>query len=352
MNRRKILPLLLAAASAAVASAQEVEPIAYNHNGDELEGYRAIPMGATGPVPAVVILPYVAPSRFNFSIVWICCCFRCLFVSKEPTFTHKRTIPYLLLSCFCSPTVSDANGVNAYEQLRAVMIAEEFGYVGFAADIYGKDLHNVTDRMQRNELLDFYRLNATRYVERIQAAVDLVRSMDEVDAENVAIIGYCFGGTGVLTYALTTGRMSNVSAVVSFHGGLVTLPDAGPEISPKILVFSGGDDDNATEIMDLESTLDAANATWEITRYSGTGHAFTVFDDDRYNKYVDMRSWDSMWTFLKECFGEMPFEAGPPEATNVTDVPYTDVDGTKLQGYLSMPSQDWQTPYSAVVILP
>jgi dienelactone hydrolase len=182
------------------------------------------------------------------------------------------------------PSRSDANGVNEYEQLRAVMIAEELGFVGFAADIYGKELHNVTDTALRSELLDTYRLNATLYSSRIQAAVDLVRTFDDVDTENVAIIGYCFGGTGVLTYVLNGG--TDVSAVVSFHGGLSTIPEAGPVIATQILVLSGGDDDTSTDVMDLELTLDAANATWEITRYSGIEHAFTVFDDERYNEWV------------------------------------------------------------------
>jgi dienelactone hydrolase len=245
---------------------------------------------------------------------------------------------------------SDANGVNDYEQLRAVMIAEEFGFVGFAADIYGIDLHNVTDRAQRDELLDLYRLNATLYTERIQAAIDLVASFETVDADNIAIIGYCFGGTGVLTYSLS--GLDSVKAAVSFHGGLATIPAAGPVIVPKILVLSGGEDDMSTDIVDLEETLNSVNASWEITRYSGIEHAFTVFGDDRYNEWADMRSWESMRGFLEEALAKMPFESQQPDAVTVEDVPYTDIDGAELQGYLSLPGAEWESPYPTVVILP
>lgn len=48
---------------------------------------------------------------------------------------------------------------------------------------------------------------------------------------------------------------------------------------PKLLVQSGGDDDDVADIMDLEITLDTAGASWEITRYSDIEHAFTVFED-------------------------------------------------------------------------
>jgi len=169
----------------------------------ELQGYISIPEKLTMPAPAVVILP-------------------------------------------------DADGVNYYEQMRATMLAKELGYVGFAADIYGADLQNVTDRAQRTELLGIYRGNATLYTQRIQAAVDFVKIQPEVDPEKVAIIGYCFGGTGVFQYGLV--GKEGVVGLVSFHGGLTNLPEDGPGVNPKLLVLSGGEDDTATAITDLENT--------------------------------------------------------------------------------------------------
>ena len=57
------------------------------------------------------------------------------------------------------------------------------------------------------------------------------------------------------------------------------------------MVLSGGEDDTATQITDLENTLDEANATWEVTRYSDIQHAFTVWNDarNRYDPWADMR---------------------------------------------------------------
>jgi dienelactone hydrolase len=230
------------------------------------------------------------------------------------------------------------------------MISTELHYVSFAADIYGANLHEVTNMTQRSELAGFYRDNPELFAGRIQAAVELVRTLEEVDAENVAIIGYCFGGTGVLTYGLLA--FNDVKAIVSFHGGLSAIPDAGDPVTPKILVLSGGDDDASTDIRDLEMTLDIANADWEITRYSGVEHAFTVFDDERYNKWADMRSWDSMKEFLADAFGFISFKSEQPESANVVNVDYTDVDGTELRGYLAKPSDEWQPQYATVVLLP
>lgn len=168
------------------------------------------------------------------------------------------------------------------------MIASEFGYVGFAADIYGKDLHEVPDIDLRRELANLYRNNATLFASRIQSAVETVQAMDQVDDSKIAIIGYCFGGTGVLTYAMTGTNGEGVQAVVSFHGGLSQVPSAMDNITvaPKVLVLSGGSDDASTEIINLEMEMDAVNANWEITRYSNIQHAFTVFGDNRYNEWV------------------------------------------------------------------
>ena len=144
-----------------------------------------------------------------------------------------------------------------------------------------------------------------------------------------------------------------MKAFVSFHGGLTNLPANGAAITPKLLVLSGGDDDTSTDIIDLESTLSAANTSWEISRYSGIEHAFTVFSDDRYNVWADVRSWNSMAKFLSEAFGIQSFEGNEPVAFDAVAINYTDVDGTPLTGYLSLPEDmNNSAPLPAVIILP
>jgi dienelactone hydrolase len=81
------------------------------------------------------------------------------------------------------------------------------------------------------------------------------------------IVTDCFGGTGVLTYSFL--GATDVVGAVSFHGGLTEFPVDTP-INHPVLVLSGGADDTGTEVEDLENSLNMANATWQITRYSGT----------------------------------------------------------------------------------
>ena len=169
------------------------------------------------------------------------------------------------------------------------MVAEDMGYIAFAADIFGKDLHNVDDFNQKVELATLYRSDPSLFIGRIQAAVDQLIDgtiMDDNDnsvmviKDKIALVGFCFGGTGSLMYALSD--KDDVLGVVSVHGGLMPFDINTDAVSPRVLVISGGDDDTYTDVSVLEDTLDNAGNTYEITRYSGVEHGFTVFDSGKW----------------------------------------------------------------------
>jgi dienelactone hydrolase len=86
--------------------------------------------------------------------------------------------------------VPDWNNVDEYEHIRATMLAEQFGWVGFAADIYGLDFHDgVPDMAIRREQTTMYRSNNTLFYGRIQAAVDVLKNDPRVMSDKIAIIG-------------------------------------------------------------------------------------------------------------------------------------------------------------------
>ena len=81
-----------------------------------------------------------------------------------------------------------------YEQQRAKLLAD-MGYVGFAADIYGATLQTDLPIEVRIAQSGLYRNeNTTLFFSRMQTAIDLVKSFDFVDENNIGLIGYCFGG--------------------------------------------------------------------------------------------------------------------------------------------------------------
>src|SRR4030067_1923870 len=72
---------------------------------------------------------------------------------------------------------------------------------------------------------------------RFEAGMELLRKQKTVDANQIAGIGYCFGGGVVLNMA----RMGeDLKGVLSFHGSLGTDNPARPgKIRARIVSFSG-----------------------------------------------------------------------------------------------------------------
>lgn len=164
------------------------------------------------------------------------------------------------------------------EQDRASIFASK-GYITLAADVYGIDNHQPQEFQEKMALPTQYPSDLDLAVARVEAAVELLKSMPNVDSSKIALIGYCFGGSLVLSYS-ALGHDSAI-ATVAFHGSLSAVPNATElvPIVPKVLILSGGEDsqDSTKSVMDIEALLNAGNATWQLTRYAHVEHAFTNF---------------------------------------------------------------------------
>jgi len=279
----------------------------------------------------------------------------------------KNSLPAVVI-------LPDWDNVNDYEIARAKMISEELGYVAFTADLYGADMHNVQDFDVKVQMATMLRSNVDLFNGRIQSAINAVKdNLQNVDPNKIAVIGYCLGGSGVLTYSFanTDTETSDIVGAVSFHGGLMDFNVTGEMASP-VLVLSGGEDDAGTAVEDLEGRLKEANSTWQITRYSGVVHGFTKFNSSAYDEWVDDRSWKEMTSFLNERFGEIQYGTIAPtedvdftvisdaqdSTLGTTDVVVETVEyddnGFALEGYIAMPNDLMEIGETrpAVVILP
>lgn len=229
--------------------------------------------------------------------------------------------------------IPDGTGPDRYEQQRATQIAsKEFGYVGFASDVYSHDRESTSEE----ELKDLYHSNTTRFVSRVRAAVDyLTTSMEGVvDPDQIAVVGFGFGGAGALYYAMSGEVPEGVKAIASFHGELhrmslssndsdaqpgqqwsgrqlqwpsapTTTMDVSNTTKSQILIQSGVDDDAMSDVIALEKTLIGMDANYEISRFSDTQQSFTDWNDDqgRYSPRASVRSMDQLASVLREVFG-------------------------------------------------
>jgi dienelactone hydrolase len=197
-------------------------------------------------------------------------------------------------------------GRSAFEEEKARRLAE-MGYVGFAIDVYGKDSIG-SDIEACRAMMDSLKDDRVLLQRRLLQAVGTLHDQDEVDASQIAAIGYCFGGLCVLDIARTGEPLAGVA---SFHG-LFDPPGntAGNRIQARILALHGWDDPLATpeQAVALTRELTSMGADWQLHCYGNVRHAFTNPAADAstgvtvYNDAADRRSWAAAEYFLSELF--------------------------------------------------
>jgi len=198
-------------------------------------------------------------------------------------------------------------GLTNYEKMRARQLAE-LGYVAFALDMYGKDVRPQSME-EAAEQAGKYRSDRELMRQRAAIGLEELRKQNVCDPNNIAVIGYCFGG-GVALELARSG--ADVKGMVSFHGNLDTPnPDDAKNIKGKILVQHGGADPHVPQkqVMAFWDEMEKADVNWQLNVYGGAVHAFTQKsagnDPSRgaaYNQQADQRSWQSMENFFDEIF--------------------------------------------------
>ena len=198
-------------------------------------------------------------------------------------------------------------GQTEYEQNRCRQLAA-LGYVAFALDIYGKGVRP-SNPGEAGATAGIYKTDRKLYRRRLNLGLQQLRLQPYVQKDQIAAIGYCFGGTGVLELARSG---ADINGVVSFHGGLDSpSPEDAKNIQARLLVCHGADDPfvRPSDIEAFKSELNAAKIDWQMIYYSNAVHSFTQpmagNDNSRgaaYNQKADHRSWLAMQQFFDELF--------------------------------------------------
>ena len=197
-------------------------------------------------------------------------------------------------------------GHNDYVRKRADMLAE-LGYTALALDMYGEGrlADHPDDAMKfMSETIS----NMDVATQRFRAAYDLLKEHGTTNPNDIAAIGYCFGGAVVLHMA----RFGvDLDGVVSFHGNLATQAPADKgAVKAKVLVLHGADDPMVppAQVEAFKKEMEAAEVDYTFIAYPGAKHAFTneaATEKGKkfgmaieYNEEADEKSWEEMTKFL------------------------------------------------------
>lgn len=133
-------------------------------------------------------------------------------------------------------------------------------------------------------------------VPALKAALGRLADRREVDAGRIGAIGFCLGGSIVLTWACTDNRLK---AIAPYYGVAPKPRDAIRRLCP--VVGSWPDRDFTTKSAAiLETELTAAGVPHDLKVYPGAKHAF--FNDRLRNYHADAAadSWQRVLAFFEE----------------------------------------------------
>ena len=197
-------------------------------------------------------------------------------------------------------------GVDDHARGRARRFAE-LGFVVFACDMYGEGVTGNRERTIRH--IGDLRNNRTALVRRVQPAIEILSSRQEVDGR-IAAVGYCFGGMVVLEYARSA---STISGVVCVHGSLETTSSAeSSSIRARILVCHGALDPHVpmSQVTAFAEEMKRAGADYQLIVYGNAMHGFTHETATGqqpgvlYHAQTDARSSVAIQDFFRELFDE------------------------------------------------
>ena len=201
-------------------------------------------------------------------------------------------------------------GHGEYVRQRAEMLAN-LGYAAFALDMYGSDKY-AEHPSQANEFMQAVMSDKEAAKERFTEALSVLREQSMVAPDDIAALGYCFGGAVVLNMARAG---VDLDGVVSYHGMLAAESPAQPgDVKAAVRVFNGEADPMvpAQQVADFEEEMRQADVDYELVNYAGAQHGFTnpeatelwrLFELPLSNDAsADADSWHKTQQFLEDLF--------------------------------------------------
>jgi carboxymethylenebutenolidase len=185
-------------------------------------------------------------------------------------------------------------GLNEDIIALADRLAEQ-GYVVLAVDAYRDKTSNTVP----GALMLTFTVPGEQIQADIAASFAYLLSLPQVQAEQIAAVGFCFGGRQAM---LLGTRQADLAATVTFYGGSpITSADALGSLGengPVLGIF--GEEDASIpleEVRAFESAMNTRNISNTITIYPGVGHAF-LNSENIDEPGAPQQAWNQLLDFL------------------------------------------------------
>ena len=133
----------------------------------------------------------------------------------------------------------------------------------------------------------------------VDSAYQWLATQPAVQADRIAIMGFCFGGGTALRYSLSNNQLA---ATAVFYGQPITDPVKLKALSGPVLGIFGGADGSIPlgEVEGLRLGLAEAGVPHEITVYEGQPHAFVQSMEEIAKGGPQQEAWQQLLAFLDQ----------------------------------------------------
>jgi carboxymethylenebutenolidase len=248
-----LVPLLQAnSAKAAIVPPDDpkvtTQQVSFPASGGEVKGYLAMPAGATGKLPGVVVI-------------------------------HENR--------GLNPHIEDVT--------RRLALA---GFVALAPDLLSSLGGTPEDEDKARDMIG--KLKQSDAVAEAVAAIDWLEARPESNGK-VGIVGFCWGGAVVNA---TATKAPDLKAAVAYYGMAPDLA-AVPDIKAAMMLHYAGLDKRTNATMPpYEKAMDAAGVSYQAFVYEGANHAFNNDTSEaRYDPKAAKLAWERTVAFLHKELG-------------------------------------------------
>jgi carboxymethylenebutenolidase len=184
-------------------------------------------------------------------------------------------------------------GLNDNIRMMTDKLAGE-GYTALAVDLYKGKVAESPDSAG----------TYARSVDDEEALDNLTQAYgylnEKQQADNIGVIGWCFGGAWSLNTALA--HPQKIDATVIYYGRLVTDTEKLKTLEMPVLGIFGEEDGGIPpqKVKEFESALNEVGVENSIHIYEGAGHAFANPSGTRYVEEAAEDAWQKTVRFLEQ----------------------------------------------------